>query len=148
AFAQQLVLLHLLSLSGDIVQVASKLKLPVQDAAWVYHTVGESLGLRWLWETAYAFPAETYWLRTAFRSIREEVQAAHRSFVSNILAFASRKGLAVEKAIDAWEQAYHEPHQRYQIFLKQMMANTVIDLGSLVILNQKLRQLEAQTRPL
>ncbi|MGL5719219.1 MAG: NAD-glutamate dehydrogenase [Alphaproteobacteria bacterium] len=147
AFAQQLILLHLFSLSGDIVQVASKLTLPVQDVAWVYHTVGESLGLRWLWETAYAFPAETYWLRTAFRSIREEVQAAHRSFVSNILAFAE-KGRSVEQAIEAWEQAYHEPHQRYQIFLKQMMANTVIDLGSLVILNQKLRQLEAQTRPL
>jgi glutamate dehydrogenase len=146
AFAYKLVLLHPLSLSGDIVQVALQLNVSVQDVAGVYHAVGESLGLRWLWETAYSFPAETYWLRTAFRSIREEVQAAHRAFVSNIFLFAGRR-FPAEKAIEAWEQAYHEPHQRYQAFLEQMMTNTVIDLGSLVILNQKLRQLEAQTRP-
>ncbi|HEX7113451.1 MAG TPA: NAD-glutamate dehydrogenase domain-containing protein [Mizugakiibacter sp.] len=100
ALAQQLAMIPVLGAALDVVEVARDSGKPVAQVAAVFFELGEALELDWLRDQIELLPVESRWHAQARGSLRDELNAQHRTLAVQVLASVG-KGKP-DGAVAAW----------------------------------------------
>ncbi|MCE5232224.1 MAG: NAD-glutamate dehydrogenase domain-containing protein [Mizugakiibacter sp.] len=100
ALAHELAVIPVLGAALDVVEVARDSGKPVAKVAAVFFELGEALELDWLRDQIETLPVESRWHAQARGSLRDELNAQHRTLAVQVLAGAG-KG-KTDGAVAAW----------------------------------------------
>ncbi|GAP67384.1 NAD-specific glutamate dehydrogenase [Mizugakiibacter sediminis] len=100
SLAQQLATIPVLGAALDVVEVARDSGKPEAQVAAVFFELGEALELDWLREQIELLPVESRWHAQARGSLRDELNAQHRTLAVQVLSRIG-KGKA-DGAVAAW----------------------------------------------
>ncbi len=125
----------------DIVDVASRLGVPVSEVAAVYFALDDRLELHRLRAGVLALPRDDRWQTLARAALRDELYAAHAALTTDVLA-ATDTGDA-EKRIGAWAELNSASVGRATLLLSDIVASETFDLATLSVALRQIRGLAA-----
>jgi glutamate dehydrogenase len=131
---------HLVS-SLDIVRIATKAGIKVEEAAAVYYRIGTLFCLDWLREGARRLIGDNHWDRLAVFAIIDDLYGHQRDLTAAVLAEAKAHGgdLQPEAAIEAWRGARAVSVQRIDQLFADLRQVGKIELSMLAVANRALR---------
>ena len=88
---RKITAIEVLSQAPDIIWVAEQVKLPLEEVAIAYFTLGDKLGLEWLREKALSMTTPDHWEKLAIRSEVEEISDLQRDNTRQVLEEGSGK---------------------------------------------------------
>ncbi|HET9032003.1 MAG TPA: NAD-glutamate dehydrogenase domain-containing protein [Dokdonella sp.] len=137
--ADKLAHLPALGSGMDIALVARESGHSVLDVASVFFAVGEALNLKWLMEKVEELPVETRWHAHARGSLRDELNAQHRSLVTQMLSFKSA-GEGADRVAE-WMNREDPVLKATLATLADMRTQVVIDYPIVSVAVRRLAQL-------
>ena len=123
----------------DIALVARQSGRSVVDVASVFFAVGEALNLKWLMEKVEELPVETRWHAHARGSLRDELNAQHRSLATQMLNFDEAGDGA--NRVAAWLNRDDPVLKATLATLADMRTQVVIDYPIVSVAVRRLAQL-------
>ncbi len=85
----------------DVVEVATSAAIPVEDAASVYFTLGETLDLHWLREQIAALPRDNRWQALSRAALRDDLYAQLSALTLDALRLDAGEAAPAER-VAAW----------------------------------------------
>ncbi len=137
--ADKLAHLPALGSGMDIALVARQSGRSVVDVASVFFAVGEALNLKWLMEKVEELPVETRWHAHARGSLRDELNAQHRSLATQMLNFDEAGDGA--NRVAAWLNRDDPVLKATLATLADMRTQVVIDYPIVSVAVRRLAQL-------
>jgi glutamate dehydrogenase len=131
---------HLVS-SLDIVRIATRAGIKVEEAAAVYYQIGTSFYLDWLREGARRLIGDNHWDRLAVFAIIDDLYGHQRDLTSAVLAEAKGEGgtLDAPAAIENWRAKRAVPVLRVEQLFGDLRQVGKIELSMLAVANRALR---------
>jgi glutamate dehydrogenase len=131
---------HLVS-SLDIVRIATKAGIKVEEAAAVYYRIGTLFYLDWLRDGARKLIGDNHWERLAVFAIIDDLYGHQRDLTAAVLADAKAGGgtLEPEPAIEHWRAARAVPVQRIDQLFGDLRQVGKVELSMLAVANRALR---------
>ncbi len=131
---------HLVS-SLDIVRIATRAGIKVEEAAAVYYRVGTLFYLDWLREGARKLIGDNHWDRLAVFAIIDDLYGHQRDLTSAVLAEARDAGGTPDAAaaIEAWRAKRAVSVQRIDQLFGDLRQVGKIELSMLAVANRALR---------
>ncbi|HVM82971.1 MAG TPA: NAD-glutamate dehydrogenase domain-containing protein, partial [Candidatus Binatia bacterium] len=131
---------HLIS-SLDIVRIASRAGIKVEEAAAVYYQIGTVFYLDWLREGARRLIGDNHWDRLAVFAIIDDLYGHQRDLTAAVLAHAKGAGgpLDAAAAIEAWRGGRAVPVQRIDQLFADLRQVGKVELSMLAVANRALR---------
>jgi glutamate dehydrogenase len=131
---------HLVS-ALDIVRIATRAGIKVEEAAAVYYRIGTLFYLDWLREGARKLIGDNHWDRLAVFAIIDDLYGHQRDLTSAVLASAKEAGgtLDAAGAIEAWRSKRTVPVQRIDQLFADLRQVGKIELSMLAVANRALR---------
>jgi glutamate dehydrogenase len=124
--------------SLDIVRIASKAGIKVEEAAAVYYDIGTVFCLDWLRDGARALIGDNHWDRLAVFAIIDDLYGHQRDLTAAVLAGGGGKQKAAE-AIEAWRAGRGVIVQRIDQLFADLRQVGKVELSMLAVANRALR---------
>jgi glutamate dehydrogenase len=124
--------------SLDIVRIATKAGIKVEEAAAVYYEIGLVFCLDWLRDGARALIGDNHWDRLAVFAIIDDLYGHQRDLTAAVLAESKGKKNAAA-AIEAWRTARGVPVQRIDQLFADLRQVGKVELSMLAVANRALR---------
>ncbi|MGE5548187.1 MAG: NAD-glutamate dehydrogenase [Solirubrobacterales bacterium] len=137
--ARRVANLIVLASAADIVRIAARHGLTIEEAGRLYFVVGTRFGLGWLRLSAQRLGTRGHWQKLAAAAAIEELYAHQRDIATAVAAEAP--GLAAPEALDAWVAAHRPAVDSIDALIGELKAAPHIELAMLTVVNQKLRSL-------
>jgi len=139
--AKRIANLSQLVSSLDIVRIATKAGIKVEEAAAVYYDVGTVFCLDWLRDGARKLIGDNHWDRLAVFAIIDDLYGHQRELTGAVLAEAKARGgsLVAAEAIEAWRAARAVAAQRIDQLFADLRQVGKIELSMLAVANRALR---------
>jgi len=135
--AERIAGLDALSVAPELVRLAERQSVGVEDAAKVYFAVGERFGLAWLRNTAAKLPRETQWQGLAVGALTDDLTAQQVEIAAALLAAGQRDA---ELAPD-WLNPRQRSVDRLDRLFADLRAQGTTDLAMLTVAARELRAL-------
>jgi len=135
--AERIAGLEALSVAPELVRLAERQSVGVEDAAKVYFAVGERFGLAWLRNTAAKLPRETQWQGLAVGALIDDLTAQQAELAAALLAAGQRDA---ELAPD-WLSPRQRSVDRLDRLFADLRAQGTTDLAMLTVAARELRAL-------
>ncbi len=139
ALARKVANLIVLASAADIVRIATRHGLAVEEAGRLYFAVGARFGLGRLRAAAQGLAVRGHWEKLAAAAAIEDLYGHQRDITTAVAAEAP--GLAPAEALVAWAGANRAAIGRADSLLAEIKAGTQVDLARLVVINRQLRTL-------
>ena len=125
----------------DIVRLATRSGIKVEEAAAVYYDIGTVFALDWLREGARRLIGDNHWDRLAVFAIIDDLYGHQRDLTAAVIAHAKQIGasLKASEAIDAWRAGRSVPMQRIEQLFADLKQVGKIELSMLAVANRALR---------
>jgi len=123
--------------SLDIVRIATKAEIKVEQAAAVYYDIGTVFCLDWLREGARKLIGDNHWDRLAVFAIIDDLYGHQRDLTAAVLA--DQKGKPAKEAIEAWRAGRSVTAQRIDQLFADLRQVGKIELSMLAVANRALR---------
>jgi glutamate dehydrogenase len=123
--------------SLDIVRIASRAKIKVEEAAAVYYEIGLVFCLDWLRDGARLLIGDNHWDRLAVFAIIDDLYGHQRDLTAAVLK--ESKGKPAKEAIEAWRAARGVPVQRIDQLFADLRQVGKVELSMLAVANRALR---------
>jgi glutamate dehydrogenase len=123
--------------SLDIVRIATKAGIKVDEAAAVYYDIGTVFCLDWLREGARKLIGDNHWDRLAVFAIIDDLYGHQRDLTAAVLA--ATKGKPAKEAIEAWRAGRAVPMQRIDQLFADLRQVGKVELSMLAVANRALR---------
>jgi glutamate dehydrogenase len=136
--ARRIANLSQLVSSLDIVRIAAKAGIKVEEAAAVYYDLGTVFCLDWLREGARGLIGDNHWDRLAVFAIIDDLYGHQRDLTAAVLAGRTAQQSAAE-AIDAWRAGRAVPVQRVDQLFADLRQVGKVELSMLAVANRALR---------
>lgn len=137
--AQRIGKLEVMNAACDVIDIARQSKKSVMEAGRIYFSLGDTLKLGWLRQSAHALAADNYWQQLAIKSLIVEFYAAQRRLSLDVI---SQFGKAKGDPAHAWEHANAGALSRHQHFISELRKQASLDYPMLIV---GLRQVQAIT---
>jgi Ser-tRNA(Ala) deacylase AlaX len=98
--ARRIAALNVLYPALDLVEIATKARIPIADTAAAYFRLGHELGLGWMRDQIESLTVSGHWHAIARATLRDELYAQQRTLTSQILA--GDKDMDADARLDAW----------------------------------------------
>jgi glutamate dehydrogenase len=131
---------HLVS-SLDIVRIATRAGIKVEEAAAVYYRIGTLFYLDWLREGARQLIGDNHWDRLAVFAIIDDLYGHQRDLTSAVLADTKDAGGTrdADGTIEAWRAKRAVPVQRIDQLFGDLRQVGKVELSMLAVANRALR---------
>jgi glutamate dehydrogenase len=123
----------------DLVEIAARSGVGVEEAAGVYFALGERLELHVLHERIGALPRQERWEALARRALWEDLHGERRALTEDVLRTISDNGVAGR--VDAWLARNAGPVERALQVLADVRAGGSFDLATLSVAVREIRNL-------
>ncbi len=133
AVAARVAGLIVLASALDIVRIASRRGLPVEDVGRTYFAVGFRFGLGWLRLSAQRLTGRSHWDKLAAVAATEELYGLQRDATNAILGHPG--------GLDGWVAAHRAKVDRADALQAELRAAPMVDLSMLSVANRQLRAL-------
>ncbi len=137
--AQKVANLIVLASAADIVHIATRHGLTVEEAGGLYFAVGARFDLGRLRAAAQGLAVRGHWEKLAAAAAIEDLYGHQRDITTAVAAEAP--GLAPAEALAHWVAANGAAVGRADSLLAEIKAGSQIDLARLVVVNRQLRTL-------
>jgi glutamate dehydrogenase len=125
--------------SLDIVRIASKAGIKVEEAAAVYYDIGTVFCLDWLREGARKLIGDNHWDRLAVFAIIDDLYGHQRELTAAVLAESKGKNQKAAEAIEAWRGTRGVTVQRIDQLFADLRQVGKVELSMLAVANRALR---------
>jgi glutamate dehydrogenase len=125
--------------SLDIVRIATKAGIKVEEAAAVYYEIGTVFCLDWLRDGARKLIGDNHWDRLAVFAIIDDLYGHQRDLTAAVLAESKGKKQKAVEAIEAWRAARAVPAQRIDQLFTDLRQVGKVELSMLAVANRALR---------
>jgi glutamate dehydrogenase len=139
--AAKMASLLLTRVALDIADLAVTYKRDIMEAAKVYSLFNEKLGLFALHAGAEDLAVRGRWQAMARSNLRDEFYLIRRDMAALLLKKRSKKD--IEQLVDDWLQQRSAQVERFKSMLDEMKLRGDIDISSLSVAAQELRELVA-----
>ncbi len=137
--AQRVAALEYLGVAFELVQLAERAQVSVEQAASVYFSAGDRFGLSWLRSAAHRLPRETPWQAASVQALAEDIQTQQSELSASLLAAGQReKGLS-----EPWTAPRKSAIERLDRLFAEMRTQPAVDLAMLTVASRELRGLLA-----
>jgi glutamate dehydrogenase len=143
--AQRIVHLDALFPVLDLVEIAERANVSLEEAAGVYFALGDRLELHVLHERIGALPRQERWEALARRALWEDLHGERRALTEDVLRTISADGVAGR--VDAWLARNAAPVERTLQVLADVRAGGSFDLATLSVAVREIRNLIDATAP-
>ena len=130
--AAQVAGLIVLASAPDIIRIATRRGLAVEEVGRVYFAVGSRFGLGWLRRSAQQSGGRGHWDKLAAAAAIEELYGHQRDIADAVLA---------DESIEAWTIRHAARVERVDGLLAELRAAPQVDLSMLAVANRQLRVL-------
>lgn len=138
--AKKIAGLEAMSSGCDIVQVAKQAKLSVDIVGKTYFELGSRLNLGWMRRALDAMPHNSYWQRSSYKTLIDELFDQQRRLTSEVI-----KHLCNDKtcsnATETWIEHNKKQVERYDLFMNDLLAQEEPDFSMIVVAIRKVREL-------
>jgi glutamate dehydrogenase len=107
--AQQLATTMVIGSAPDIIELAARAEVSLEEAAGVYFQLGDRLRILWLLSSIIGYAVNDKWQALARSNLREDTYRLHRQLAARVL---EQPGETPEARIEAWSQT-HESQVRF-----------------------------------
>jgi glutamate dehydrogenase len=127
--------------SLDIVRIATRAEIKVEEAAAVYYDIGLVFCLDWLRDGARALIGDNHWDRLAVFAIIDDLYGHQRDLTAAVLAESKARGgrQKAAEAIESWRAARAVTVQRIDQLFADLRQVGKIELSMLAVANRALR---------
>jgi len=139
--ADKMSALLLTRVALDITDLAVTYKRDIMEAAKVYSLFNEKLDLFALHSGAEDLHVRGRWQAVARSNLRDDLYLIRRDMAAQLLKKRSKK--SVEELVDRWLQQRSAKVERFNSMLEEMTLRGTIDISSLSVAAQELRELAA-----
>ncbi|MGE0153904.1 MAG: NAD-glutamate dehydrogenase [Reyranellaceae bacterium] len=139
ALAQRVAALEFLGAAFELVRLAERAEVGVEQAARVFFAAGERFGLSWLRAATARLPRDTPWQAASAQALAEDIQTQQSELAAALLA-AGQDGAELP---EAWMAPRQASIQRLDRLFADMRAQPGIDLAMLTVASRELRGLLA-----
>ncbi|MDA8230213.1 MAG: NAD-glutamate dehydrogenase [Magnetospirillum sp.] len=143
--AVQVANLIVLASAADIVRIAKRHAMTVEQAGGMYFAVGERFGLGRLRLAAESLPARSPWEKLAAAAMIEDLYGHQRDITARVASGAA--GSPAADALAAWVEANGGTVRRTDALLGEIRAAAHVDLAMLAVANRQLRAVGEQSSP-
>ncbi|OAN53074.1 NAD-glutamate dehydrogenase [Magnetospirillum moscoviense] len=133
AVAVRVAGLIVLASALDVVRIAGRRGLNVEETAQVYFAAGSRFGLGWLRLSAQRLGGRGHWDKLAAVAAIEELYS-HQQGIANAV-------LAEGEGLEAWATRHQAEVERVDSLLAELRAAPQVDLSMLSVINRQLRAL-------
>jgi glutamate dehydrogenase len=123
----------------DLVEIAERAGVSVEEAAGVYFALGDRLELHVLHERIGALPRQERWEALARRALWEDLHGERRALTEDVLRTISSDGVA--RRVDTWLARNAGPVERTLQVLADVRAGGSFDLATLSVAVREIRNL-------
>jgi glutamate dehydrogenase len=139
ALAQRVAALEFLGTAFELVQLAERAQVSVEEAARVFFAAGDRFGLSWLRAATARLPRETPWQAASVQALAEDIQTQQSELAFSLLHSGQREaGLS-----EAWVAPRRTSIERLDRIFSEMRSQPAIDLAMLTVASRELRGLLA-----
>ncbi|MBC7952287.1 MAG: NAD-glutamate dehydrogenase [Rhodospirillaceae bacterium] len=131
--------LIVLASAADIVRIAARHGVTVEEAGQLYFTVGHRFGLGWLRLSAQKLAVRGHWQKLAGAAAIEDLYGYQRDITTALAAEAP--GLAANEALAAWVAGHRVSVERTDAMLAELKAAPQIDLAMLIVAGRQFKTL-------
>ena len=135
--------LIVLASAADILRIAARQGVSINEAGRLYFAIGARFSLGWLRASAEQLSGRGHWLKLAAAAAIEDLYG-HQRDITNVVA-ASQPGLEPEEAIRAWAEGSRAAVERAEALLAELKAASHIDLPMIMVAGRQLRTLTETT---
>jgi glutamate dehydrogenase len=139
SLADRMATLLLTRAALDIADLAYRFGRSVLDTARVYSAFNERLGLFWLHVGAEDLKVKGRWQAQARGNLRDEFYRIRRDFACSLLEGSGDAD--VTELVDNWLKDRETKVERFKSMLSEMRLRNAVDLASLSVAAQELRDL-------
>jgi len=139
--ADKMSALLLTRVALDITDLAVTHKRDIMEAAKVYSLFNEKLDLFALHSGAEDLKVRGRWQAVARSNLRDDLYLIRRDMAAQLLKKRSKK--SIEELVDRWLQQRSAKVERFNSMLEEMKLRGTIDISSLSVAAQELRELAA-----
>jgi glutamate dehydrogenase len=130
SLARKIASISVLSSAYDIVHIASKNNLPVQNIGKIYFELGTRLNFDWLRACIDKIKIDSYWQRLSLKTLKDDLYDLQREITSAVLEH--NKDLSSDP-ITKWCKNNQQLIERYDHFITDLLAQEVIDFPMIVL---------------
>lgn len=138
--ARQMAGLEAMSSACDIVQVASKAKLPVNVVGKVYYDVGALLQLGLLRRLLARMVYHSYWEKTSLNTLANELFDEQRRLASEVIKTLCKDD-SCTNSTERWMEANREQIERYSNFMDDLKAQEEPSLSMIIVAIRKVKEI-------
>jgi glutamate dehydrogenase len=138
--ARRIASLPMLAPLCDIVRIAAALKIPAEQVAEAYFTIGARFGFDWLRRSASSLPTDTAWDKLAVTAIIDDFYG-HQSELTAKVLNGKGKGQSTEKVIAGWSAGSAPLVARTAQLLEELKASGTPDFAMLAVANRQLKSM-------
>ncbi|CAA7613489.1 NAD-specific glutamate dehydrogenase [Candidatus Terasakiella magnetica] len=137
--AQRVGNLIVLASAADILRIATRQNLSIEEAGRLYFTIGTRFSLGWLRASAEKLSGRGHWLKLAAAAAIEDLYGHQRDIT--LAVAAAYPGKDPETAIRAWTDSNRAAVERAESLLAELKATSHVDLPMIMVAGRHLRTL-------
>ena len=131
--------LIVLASAADILRIAARQDIAIEQAGRLYFAVGARFSLGWLRASAEKLSGRGHWLKLAAAAAIEDLYG-HQRDITNVVA-ASQPGRSPDESIRAWAEGNRAAVERAEALLAELKAASHVDLPMIMVAGRQLRTL-------
>ena len=135
--------LIVLASAADILRIAARQDIAIDEAGQLYFAVGARFSLGWLRASAEQLSGRGHWLKLAAAAAIEDLYG-HQRDITNVVA-ASQPGKTPDEALRLWAEGNRAAVERAEALLAELKASTHVDLPMIMVAGRQLRTLTETT---
>ena len=135
--------LIVLASAADILRIATRQSITIEEAGSLYFAVGAHFSLGWLRASAEQLSGRGHWLKLAAAAAIEDLYGHQRDITNRVAE--SQPGQPAGRAIAAWAESSRAAVERAESLLAELKAASHIDLPMIMVAGRQLRTLTETT---
>ena len=144
--AHDIALLPALGSVCDIIRVSDESKADIREAAAIYYELGEIFHLDWLRAQSSTLPVNNKWNAEALDGLIDQLYSCQTGLTIHILnrtkkSSDKKSSVAKTSIVRNWIDTHEGQAQSVEMIFSDIRASAKVDIGMLVIIEQRLRAL-------
>ncbi len=135
--------LIVLASAADILRIAARQDIAIEQAGRLYFAVGARFSLGWLRASAEKLSGRGHWLKLAAAAAIEDLYGHQRDITMAVAA--AQPGRPAEEALPAWADGHRAAVERAEALLAELKASSHVDLPMIMVAGRQLRTLTEST---
>jgi glutamate dehydrogenase len=121
----------------DVIHISNQTGWPVVKVSQLHYALETRYQLFWLRAEINKLANDTYWQRLSLHALKDEIYDLHMQLTLSII----RMAMPSEDPMESWSLQYQKNIQRYDAFINDLHALSVIEMPALIVAAKRVRAL-------